>query len=363
MKIVHFAKFYPPEYGGIESVTQALAEDHAAAGHEVEVVCFTRNLPQLEQMERLNLRRVKAQKEIASQPLSISYLGACLSGARNADVVHVHTPNMLAALAVLRLPRHVHVVIHWHADIENKGLIGCLVRPVERAMLRRANIIVATTKAYAEASAALTEFKDRVKVIPIGITDIAKTKNFELSTTPYLLFVGRLVPYKGLKVLLDAMAIVENNVELRIVGVGPQLTELQVQAKRLGIADRVYFMGRVGENQLQSLMEGAAVFCLPSINRLEAFGVVLLEAMRAGRAIISTNIPGSGVPWVNAMGVNVPVHDPRALADAIDRLFADPEEAARLGNLARFRFKREFSRAVMSDRFLCLYRQLLENRT
>ena len=361
MKIVHFAKFYPPEYGGIESVTEALAEDHAAEGHDVEVVCFTRELPQLEQVGRLSLRRVKVQKEIASQPLAISYLNACKAAARNADVVHVHTPNMLAALAVLRLPRHVRLVIHWHADIENKGTLGRLVRPIERAILRRADIIVTTTKAYAEASSTLAGFKDRVRVVPIGIADVARASKLEVATPPYVLFVGRLVPYKGLNVLLDAIPLVKSNVEFHIVGTGPQLAELREQTQRLGIADRVRFLGRVEEDQLNDLMVGAAVFCLPSVNRLEAFGVVLLEAMRAGRAIISTNIPGSGVPWVNATGLNVPVRDPRALAEGIVQLLADPEEAARLGRLARSRFENDFSRELMSRRFLRLYHQLLNN--
>lgn len=363
MKIVHFAKFYPPEYGGIESVTEALAEDHAAAGHDVEVVCFTRGSPKSEKMGRLDLRRIKVQKEIASQPLAVSYLKACADATRDADVVHVHSPNMLAALAVLRLPLHIQVVIHWHADIENKGMIGRLARPIERAMLGRADTIVATTQNYADASSALKGFENRVKVIPIGIADVIEAPKFEIATPPYVLFVGRLVPYKGLNILLDAIAMVQSDVELKIVGIGPQLTDLQYHARRLGIADRVKFMGRVGENQLQSLMEGAAVFCLPSINRLEAFGVVLLEAMRARRAIVSTNIPGSGVPWVNSTGINVPVRNPRALAQAIDQLVADPEEAARLGKLARSRFENYFSRTLMSRRFLCLYNHLIEEKT
>lgn len=363
MKIVHFAKFYPPEYGGIESVTEALAEDHAAAGHDVEVVCFTRDSPQLEKMVRLDLRRMKVQKEIASQPLAVSYLKACADAARNAAVVHVHSPNMLAALAVLRLPLYIKVVVHWHADIENKGMIGRLVRPIERAMLRRADTIVVTTQNYADASSALKGYKNRIKVIPIGITDVVKSPKVEIASPPYVLFVGRLVQYKGLNVLLDAIAMVQSDVELKIVGVGPQLTELQDQARRLGISDRVKFIGRVGENQLQSLMERAAVFCLPSINRLEAFGVVLLEAMRARRAIVSTNIDGSGVPWVNSTGINVPVRNPRALAEAIDQLLANSEEAARLGKLARSRFENDFSRDLMSRRFLSLYKHLLEEKT
>lgn len=340
----------------------ALAVDHAAAGHDVEVVCFSRSFSHMEQIGRLNLRRVKVQREISSQPLAVSYLGACAGAARNADVAHVHTPNVLAALAVLRLPHHIHVVIHWHADIENKGMIGRLVRPIERAMLRRANVVIATTEAYAQASPALNAFKDRVKIIPIGIADIDNEPKFEIASPPYVLFVGRLVPYKGLNVLLDAIAMLHSDVEFRIVGSGPHQTELQAQAQHLGIADKVTFIGRVGEHQLQVLMEGAAIFCLPSINRLEAFGVVLLEAMRAGRAVISTDIPGSGVPWVNATGVNVPVNDPRSLAEAIDRLLANPKEISRLGQDARSRFKKDFSRTVMTKNFLCLYQQLIEKR-
>ncbi len=363
MKIVHFAKFYPPEYGGIESVTEALAEDHAADGHDVEVVCFTRDSPTFEKMGRLDLRRIKVQREIASQPLAVSYLKACADAARNADIVHVHSPNMLAALAVLRLPLNIQVVIHWHADIEDKGMIGRLVRPIEQAMLRRADTIVVTTQNYADASSALKGFENRVKVIPIGIADVVEAPKLEISTPPYVLFVGRLVQYKGLNVLIDAIGMVQSDVEFKIVGIGPQLTELQDHAQRLGISDRVKFMGRVEENQLQSLMEGAAVFCLPSVNRLEAFGVVLLEAMRARRAIVSTNIPGSGVPWVNSTGINVPVRNPKALAEAIDQLLADPEEAARLGKLARSHFENNFSRTLMSRRFLCLYKHLLEEKT
>ena len=361
MKIVHFAKFYPPEYGGIESVTEALAEDHAAVGHDVEVVCFTRGSTTFEKMGQLNIRRIKVQKVIASQPLAVSYLKACAAAAQNAAIVHVHSPNMLAALAVLRLPQHTQVVIHWHADIENKGILGKLIRPIERAMLRHADAIVVTTEEYAKASSALKDFTKKVGVIPIGIADTTKAPKIEVNTLPYILFVGRLVPYKGLDVLLDALSLIHGDVELRIVGVGPLLTVLKTQAVRFALEDRVKFIGRVNEVELEELMAGAAIFCLPSTSRLEAFGVVLLEAMRAGRAIVSTNIPGSGVPWVNSTGINVPVRDAKALAEAIDQLLLDPAKAERLGKFARTRFESEFSRGIMSSRFLSLYRQLIEN--
>lgn len=360
MKIVHFAKYYPPEYGGIESVTEALAQDHAAAGNEVEVVCFTRESSSVEWSGRLTIRRVRSRTEKVSQPIAVDYVKACARAGREADIVHVHTPNVLAALAVLFLPRAVSVVIHWHADIEGKGIMGHVVRPIERAMLRRAKAIITTTQAYAQASAMLAPFGDRIKVIPIGIADRKTNSKSKTDLQSYILFVGRLVPYKGLSVLLEAISRIKSDAELHIIGVGPQEVELKGQAQGLGISDRVKFMGRVGEAQLQDQFERAAVFCLPSVNRLEAFGVVLLEAMRAGRAIIATDIPGSGVPWVNATGIIVPVGEPQALAEALDRLLGDPEEAERMGKRARARFEKEFSRDVMSTRFLEVYRNLLQ---
>ncbi|WP_425045271.1 glycosyltransferase [Primorskyibacter sp. S87] len=362
MKIVHFAKFFPPEYGGIESVTEALAEDHAAAGHEVEVVCFTRDMARVDKQGRLTIRRMKVQAEKSSQPLSASYLKTCACAAENADVVHVHTPNVFAALAVLRVPRQVKVVVHWHADIERKGLLGYLVRPVEHVLLRRADRVVTTSEAYGTASRTLTHSQNRVEFIPIGINDIDFTPDIQPIPRRDVLFVGRLVPYKGLKVLIEAVAHMQSETTVRIVGVGPDEEALKAQAKRIGVSDRIEFMGRVDVDRLQTLYAEAAIFCLPSVNRREAFGVVLLEAMRAGLAVVSTDIPGSGVPWVNASGLTVPVNNPKALARALDGLLTDSKEMLRIGMDGRKRFESEFSREKMSKRFLELYEKLYERR-
>ena len=357
LKIVHFAKYYPPEFGGIESVTQALAEDHAAFGHKVLVVCFTRNSQVFEEVKGVSIRRISVQAEVASQPLAASYLSACISAARNASVVHLHAPNMLAAIAALMLPRRVRVVIHWHADVENKGSLGGLVRPLETAMVRRADAVVATSQAYANASATLRKFKEAVSVIPIGIADLPPASHVPTSQ-PYVLFVGRLVAYKGLNFMLEAASLIGDEVEFRIVGEGPLRHELELQSTYLGISHKVRFMGRVQQEELQKLINGAAVFCLPSLNRGEAFGVVLLEAMRARRAIVATDIPGSGVSWVNGCGINVPTEDAVALAEAINYLIANPDKALEIGDRARARFEVEFTRPRMSHSFLSLYESL-----
>jgi glycosyltransferase involved in cell wall biosynthesis len=131
------------------------------------------------------------------------------------------------------------------------------------------------------------------------------------------------------------------------------------------VADRVVLAGRLDDDALRRLFRRAAVFCLPSVSRAEAFGVVLLEAMARGLPIVASDIAGSGVPWVNqheATGLNVPAGDASALAGALARLLADPQQRARMGNAARLRFEAEFTASRATQRFLDLYGALADGR-
>lgn len=359
MRILHLGKFYPPDFGGIESVTQALATDHARAGHRVEVLCFGRSEQGIAKSANLAVRRFRPIATLFSQPLSIAYLVVAIRRARRADIVHVHTPNFLAALAVLLVGSSPRVVVHWHADAEGKGLIGLLTSPIERGMLSRADVIVATSRAYAQASRPLRRHRDKLDIIPIGIDDARSRLAKPRRVDNQILFVGRLVPYKGLPVLLRAFSIMTQPAQLIIVGTGPEKQKLKALAKKLKVSDRVIFKGRVNQEDLDHLFETSTVFCLPSINRLEAFGVVLIEAMRAGCPVVASDIPGSGVGWVNSSGLSFPVGDHEALAKQLDRVLSDSEGRDRLSRQARARFEELFERTSMTESFLHLYRRLL----
>ena len=149
---------------------------------------------------------------------------------------------------------------------------------------------------------------------------------------PIVLFVGRLVPYKGVDVLLEALKGVD--AAALIVGDGPLRAALEAQARALGVAEPVRFLGSVADEELAALYRACDVFVLPSVTRQEAFGVVQLEAMAAGKPVVSTDL-GTGVGWVNRHGETgfvVPPRDPRrASRGASRRLLADADLQKSMG--------------------------------
>jgi glycosyltransferase involved in cell wall biosynthesis len=371
--IVHFAKYYSPDAGGIESVTSSLAQGAVKAGHDVSVICF-QNTP-AEKVDIINgvrVKRARVAKLIASQPLGFGYFLNCILTARKADIVHLHAPNMLASLAALLLPTKIRLLVHWHSDVINKGFLGKLLRPLEHFLLLRADVIVATSDAYADSSILISSFRDKVTVVPIGISDVAaKSINYEnikkfetwVNCRKIILSVGRLVKYKGFDLLIAAAQKIPTDSVIVIVGSGPLEKELQDAIENINVQDKVLLAGRLSDSDLLALFDRADVYCLPSISRAEAFGVVLLEAMAFGLPIVASDISGSGVPWVNQHGVsgfNVPVGDSIVLAEALIKVLSCSDLRYTLSEGARQRFLTEFTEEISVNRILAVYTHLSE---
>jgi glycosyltransferase involved in cell wall biosynthesis len=317
--------------------------------------------------------RVPAAVTMASQPLSWRYFWLLHREGCRADIVHLHAPNMLAALASLILPKGTPLVVHWHSDVVGKGLLSRLLRPLEKLMLQRANVVIATSPSYMAASLPLTQVRDKVHVIPLGVPDAA-AKSIEsqavipsllqqwLAGRPFVSAVGRLVPYKGFVHLVEAAQFLSKNVAVVIVGDGPLHHELQMRITAAGLGDRVILAGRQDDWALSALFKSATLFCLPSVERSEAFGVVLIEAMSWRLPVVATNITGSGVSWVNQegeSGLNVKPSDPFAIANACNRILSCSSLRERLAKGARQRFESEFSEAISVHRTNQLHNNLI----
>jgi glycosyltransferase involved in cell wall biosynthesis len=370
--IVHFGKYYFPDPGGIESVTISLARGAVEAGHSVSVICFKKSPADSEEiLDGVKVYRTPIDKLIASQPLSIKYFIECYKASKETDLIHLHAPNMLAALCTLFVGKKCRLIVHWHSDVINKGFLGIVLRPLETALLRRADVIVAATQVYADASATLAPFRGKVVSVPYGTTNDRFTSNKlefkssldkQLKGRKFILAVGRLVPYKGFNVLINAVKHLVDDSVVVIVGGGPLENDLQQAIKDEGVIDRVFLAGRCSDDELHALFERATLFCLPSTYRAEAFGVVLIEAMTYGLPIVASDIPGSGVPWVNQhgfSGLNVPVRDPLALAEACNQILTEPELRNKLSRGSRQRFENEFTEAVSVKKMMQVYDRLL----
>ena len=311
------------------------------------------------------LLRVARLGLVNSQPINPSLAGDLRRemARRRPDILHVHLPNPLAAATCLALRRDpsvakVPLAVWYHADITRQRLGVRLVAPVVTACLREADGICVSSAALRDGSPVLAPWRDKISVVPFGI-EALPWRDVAARRDGPLLFVGRLVGYKGVAVLLEALARVPG-ARLDIVGEGPLEAELRGLAGRLGLDGRVRFLGEMDGSRIALHLAGARALVLPSIDRSEAFGLVQLEAMAAGVAVICSDLP-TGVREVGLPGrtcLQVAPGDIGALAAAIADICADNNLAAGLGEAGRARFNEHFTREAMIGRLLAWYRRL-----
>lgn len=374
--MLQVGKFFPPVVGGIESATWELAEGLSRAGIENAVLCAAMDGTTVRERWPAGYSVVRAGSwgRVLSTSVAPAMFGLLREAAARHDVIHLHMPDPMAALAVWAVRPSAPLVLHWHSDVIRQRLSRQLYGPLERWLMQRADAIIATTERYIDGSAPLRAMRAKACVIPIGISDnrgaappedVAALRS-RFPGKKIVFTLGRMAYYKGFEVLVDAAARLPDDCVVLIGGSGECQPALRARIARLGLQDRVHLPGSLDTRAAAAHFAACDVFCLPSVARSEAFGVVMLEAMAAGRAVVATDIPGSGVPWVNQHGVtglNVPVADAQALADALARLLGDADLRQRCGQAARRRFEGELSAPRMIERTVHLYRRVLSHRS
>ena len=366
MKILHIYKDYYPVVGGIENHLRLLAEAQASQGHEVTVLATGPTWrTRMEQQNGVRVIFAGRLATLASTPLSLALPLVLLR--QCPDIAHLHFPYPVGDLAQALFGRARRTVITYHSDIvRQKGLLR-LYAPLLRRSLARADGIVATSPRYIETSPFLAPLAARCTVIPFGIVagpfEAGHAEAADAIRARYgarlILFVGRLRYYKGVEYLIQAMTQVDGRVLLAGGESSWRQAELEHLAVKLGVADRVTFLGQ--QDDLPALYQACDVFTLPSSERSEAFGIVQLEAMAAGRPVVSCDV-GTGVAWVNqheVTGLVVPPRDPDRLAIALNRLLDNPPLRARLGLAGQARVRQEFTHDHMVGKIEHLYQQVL----
>jgi rhamnosyl/mannosyltransferase len=370
VRVLGIGKFYPPEYhGGLESVVVTLNAELVRRGIPVTYVVSRVRGPGLsEDVGGVRVVRAGSFGLVLSQPVSPALVMAVRR--EPGDVLHLHHPNPLGDLAAL-VDRRPLVITH-HSDVVRQRALRALYGPLLRAAFARARFIAVGSSQLAASSRELARWDAKLRVIPFGIdpTRFAATPAVTARAAalraawaggkgggrgePVVLAVGRLVGYKGFDVLIRAAAALE--ARLVLVGTGPEEPRLRALA-----GPHVVFAGRVSDADLVACYHAADVCCLPSVTMAEAFGVVLLEAMACAKPLVTTALP-TGVAAVNRDGVTglvVPPGDVGALHDALAALLASPSRRADLGAEGRRVLEREYTAALMGQRYEALYREAL----
>ncbi len=369
MRIIELGKFYPPYRGGMETLLESFSEGFVERGAVVDVVVANdHGKSSSETIRGVRVNRCGSRGTLAGVSLSPSYL-SFLRG-WNGDLIHSHFPNPLADLSILLNRPRRPVVLTYHSDIIRQNRLMVFYRPILRSMLKRADVITLATPNHFRFSPWLQPFESKCRIIPFGIRlnrfqepsaipEKVRTRLKEKGDRPLLLSIGRLVGYKGHTFLIEAMK--DLDAVLWIVGTGPLESELKQQAVSLGVDSKIVFWGQVHESVLPSLIQSCDIFVLPSITSNEAFGLVQIEAMVAGKPVISCDIP-SGVPYVNQDGITgivVPPRDSAALAQAVNCLMENPEFRKKCGLNGAAKANREYRESVMIGRYWQLFEELI----
>jgi len=355
MHILQVTPYFYPHFGGVESHVLGLSENLIKLGHEVEVLTsrYSR-MPEIERLNGIKITRLPQLINIYNTPVVTSIQSFVRRS--HADVVHVHSPPPFTERFAAKGAKESNkpLVVTHHCDLELKGMFGNITVNLYQSMLGKypletADKVISTTKSYAITSRSLWNID--VDVVPNAVDiDRFNPKNkgdfirekYAKDGEPLALFVGRLVPHKGIGILIRAINHTENG-KLLIVGDGPYLSWLKRLTKKKNLEERVVFVGPISDYWLPAYYAATDVVILPSTSRLEAFGIVGLEGMASGKPLILSDIPGVRDVISSDEGFIVEPLDPEAIKEALEKIWNSPGMAKEMGKRGRKRVEELFS--------------------
>jgi len=382
LRIVLFTASYAPRVGGLETAAAHLAREFQALDHHVTVVTnrYPRDLPRRERIDGVAVHRILFPAAVVPRSAwTLTSLGTFLlllplaPGALlrlwlllrslRPTVVNAHylsSPALYVALLKRLGLLRARVVVSCHGSDVTAVPPPSGSRALSRWILAQADAVTACSADLAGRVAALVDRipGGAVRVVYNGtdVDEFAGAVPFP-HPRPYIFSAGRLVETKGMRVLVEALAVLRArgvDRDLIIAGAGPEEAALRALVERLGLGERVHFDGPVGRARLASLYHGCAVFALAPL--AEGFGIVSLEAMACARPVVATRV--GGIPEVvqdGETGLLARPADPADLADRLAVVLSDPARAAEMGRRGRERVATLFTWPAVAARYLASY--------
>jgi glycosyltransferase involved in cell wall biosynthesis len=368
MRILMTSYEFPPIGGGGAAVVAGMSRELATSGHEVDLVTMSfQDEPREEVVNGVRVYRVpcvRKAKHSCTTPEAFTYLAGAmptihrLLSKQRYDIAHAHfiLPDGLLAWQAKRYSGLPYVITAHGSDVPGYNphrlrAAHQMVRPVWKAIVQGASRVICPSEILEQLVHVQQPGPNKTVVIPNGL-QVGPYAPRTLS--PRVLLVTRMLERKGVQYVLDALAETPIATEVNIVGDGPYLPELRRRA--VALRSPAKFWGWLDNRspELRGIYESSGIFVLPS--EAENFPIVLLEAMAAGLAIITT--AGTGcAEVVGDAGRLVPVRDSRAIGRALKRLVEDGDLRQRLGVAARRRIEANFNWRAVARRYVEEYQR------
>jgi len=368
MRILMTSYEFPPIGGGGAAVVAGMARELVASGHEIDLVTMSfQDHPREEMVDGVRLYRVpclRKAKHSCTTPEAFSYLAGAMPTIHRLltkhryDVGHAHfiLPDGLLAWQAKRYSGLPYVITAHGSDVPGYNphrlrAAHQMVRPVWKAVVHGASRVICPSEILEQLVQAQRPAPLKTVVIPNGLQVDSYSPR---PLSPRVLVVTRMLERKGVQYVLEALAGTAVAAEVNIVGDGPYLPELRRRAEALHSPARFWGWLDNRSPELRDIYQSSGIFVLPS--EAENFPIVLLEAMAAGLAIVTT--AGTGcAEVVGDAGILVPVRDSRAIGRALKRLVEDDTLRRRLGAAARKRIEDNFTWRAVARRYVEEYQR------
>lgn len=369
MHILHvYSTYYPQSYGGVESFIHFLRELSEAKGLETTLISTSLS-EKCTDHEDPHIITFQSSFTIRSCIISSSFLknfGDIINSPKY-DLVHLHFPWPTAELALLATKSKKPVLVTYHSDIVRQKLLLFFYRPLLVKFLEKVDRIVCTSENYLNSSKFLANVKQKCDVVPINLNErdypnFTPAKLESLQTVygrKFFLFIGSPRTYKGINNLLEAAV----KTQFRLIIAGTSIED-DMKFGKYRNAENIQFLGKVSQEVKLSLLQLCHAVILPSTSRNEAFGISLLEGLRYGKPLISTDLH-TGTSEVNKHMVSGLVIKPRSIdeiCDAMSQIMSDDELYFKLSTGAVKHYKDKFSHNQMINRYAQIYHELIDGK-
>lgn len=386
MKIVMLVPYFYPHTGGTEKYVKDLSIALTRAGHEVTVISTNlpaeKNAPAEEMMQGFKVIRLPATNLFSYLPVTKKKFD--LDMLKGYDIVHCHVPSFgFLREVVEKVPQPVIVTYHCDITVSEKyygipvprWFVKSVEKPANvmaRMLLKRADVVYNTTKTYADTSPVLKHLPN-VRHIPIGIFhDHIDEMQKKLGLTEkdknlkQILWLGRMAGNKGCDYMVKAMPMILKqfpDTKLVICGDGEEKAHINDLIDKLGVRKSIEMYGIVKFDELVKLFYTSLVYVFPSINRLEAFGIVQLESFVNYTPVIASDIPGpNAVMDVGTTGYLVPKQNPQAIAEKVNEMLANPQKAIEMGKAGRRLVETKYDWTKIAEQVVALYQEGLAKK-